>query len=408
MDNNIEFIEGGCTAAKGFSASGVYTGLGGNQEKGDMALIYSENPGNVAAVFTKNKVKASHIFVTRDHIKDGKAQAIICNSGNANTCAPNGMEVAEEACDLVAGALGIKPEDVLPASTGVIGVELKADHFEQGVPKLAAGLDPEGSHKAARAIMTTDTVPKEFAVKFTLEDKECVLGGIAKGSGMIHINMGTMLCFMTTDAAISSQMLQKALSEVIVDSFNQVSVDGDTSTNDTVDIIANGMAGNPEITEENEDYYVFKEALERISVEFAKHIAADGEGATKLLQSHVLGAATKDIARKTAKTIIGSNLVKTAIFGEDANWGRVLCAVGYTDADFDVANVDITLCSDKGELPVCRHSAAVPFSEEKASTIMAEEEVTVLVDLHDGSEESWAWGCDLSYEYVKINGEYRS
>ena len=399
---------GGVTSPKGFLASAGFAGIGDDSEKGDIAMIASKTICNAAAVYTKNKVKAAHIGVMKEHLSGGMAQAIVCNSGNANTCTANGKEIAEKTCEIAGDALGIDPGFVLPASTGIIGVEMTIEPFEKMVPELASSLSKDASHAAARAIMTTDTVPKEAAVTFTCGGRECVLGAVAKGSGMIHINMGTMLSFMTTDAAISTELLKKALSEEILDSYNQVSIDGDTSTNDTLCIMANGEAGNVIIDKEGTDYDSFRNALHEISVMMARKIAGDGEGSTKLIQAHVKNAPGKDEARTISRSIICSDLVKTAIFGEDANWGRVLCAIGYSPCDFSAVNIDVDLASRAGSIPVCRESHAVGFSEKIASQILKEEEVDIEVDLHDGSEEAYAYGCDLTYDYVKINGEYRT
>ena len=400
--------KGGVTSPKGFRASAAYAGIGGDKEKGDIALIASTVVGNAAAVYTKNKVKAAHIGVMKNHLVHGMAQAVICNSGNANTCTMNGTEIAQKACEIVGRELDIDPVFVLPASTGVIGVEMGIAPFENTIPDLCARLSKEGGNDAARAIMTTDTRPKEAAVTFTCGGRECVLGAVAKGSGMIHINMGTMLSFMTTDAAISTELLQKALDEEVVSSFNQVSIDGDTSTNDTLAIIANGEAGNVLIDREGADYDSFRAALHEISVIIVKKIAGDGEGCTKLIQAHVVNAPGKEQARVISRSIICSDLVKTAIFGEDANWGRVLCAIGYAPCDFSAINIDVDLRSKAGSIPVCRGSMAVGFDEGLAAKILHEEEVDIEIDLHDGSEEAYAWGCDLTYDYVRINGEYRT
>ncbi len=404
----IKVIEGGVTAAKGFRAAGVYSGIRNNPDKTDLALIVSEVPGNAAAVYTKNKVKAAHIAVTKKHIADGKAQAVLCNSGNANTCTPDGEEVAEAATQIAAKQLGISSNDVLPAATGVIGVPLPIKPFEDAMPSLVSELSDTGSASAALAILTTDTYIKEYAVQFEAGGKTCTLGGIAKGSGMIHINMGTMLSFISTDCAISSEMVDKALHEEIIDSFNQVSVDGDSSTNDTVVVIANGLAGNPEITEVNSDYEAFCEALHIVSTELSKMIAGDGEGCTKLLEAHVSGAPDKETARLVSKSIICSSLFKAAVFASDANWGRILCAIGYTDAEFDVSDIDVSVKSEAGEVLVCKASASIPFDDDFATEILSKKHVTVEVDLHDGDADAYAWGCDLTYDYVKINGSYRS
>ena len=404
----IKIIDGGVTAAKGFKAAGVYSGIRKGGDKSDMALIVSDVPGNAAAVYTKNKVKAAHIAVTRRHLADGIAQAVLCNSGNANTCTPDGEEIAEKATQIAAAQLGIKSEDILPAATGVIGVPLPIEPFEKAMPELVSSLSEDGSKDAAFAILTTDTYIKEYAVQFEAGGKICTLGGIAKGSGMIHINMGTMLSFISTDCAISKEMVSKALHDVITDTYNQVSVDGDTSTNDTVVVIANGMAGNPEITEAGADYDEFFQALKIVSTELSKMIAGDGEGCTKLLEAHVTGAPDKDVARLVSKSIICSSLFKAAVFASDANWGRILCAIGYTDADFDASNIDVSVKSEAGEVQVCKASASIPFDDDFATEILSKKAVTVEVDLHDGTEEAYAWGCDLTYDYVKINGSYRS
>ena len=404
----IKRIEGGVTAAKGFRAGGIYSGIRKAPDKTDLALIASDVRCNAAAVYTKNKVKAAHIPVTMRHLADGKAQAVLCNSGNANTCTPDGEEIAEMATALAAEALGISKDDVLPAATGVIGVPLPIEPFRQAMPELAASLSPDGSPAAALAILTTDTYIKECAVQFEAGGKTCIIGGIAKGSGMIHINMGTMLSFISTDCAVSQAMLDKALHEEIVDSYNQVSVDGDTSTNDTVVLMANGLAGNEEIASEGADYDAFCEALHIVSVELSKMIAGDGEGCTKLLEAHVTGAPDKETARLVSKSIICSSLFKAAVFASDANWGRILCAIGYTDAEFDASNIDVSVKSSAGEEQVCKASASIPFDDDHATEILSQEYVTVEVDLHDGSGEAYAWGCDLTYDYVKINGAYRS
>ena len=404
----IKHIEGGVTAAAGFKASGIYSGVRNNPGKTDLALIASDVICNAAAVYTKNKVKAAHIHVTKKHLADGKAQAILCNSGNANTCTPNGEEIAEKSTEIAAEALGISKDDVLPASTGVIGVPMPIEPFSNAMPDLVASLSESGSADAALAILTTDTYIKEYAVQFEAGGKLCTLGGIAKGSGMIHINMGTMLSFISTDCAVSQVMLDKALHEEIVDSYNQVSVDGDTSTNDTVVLLSNGLAGNEEIAAEGSDYDTFCEALHIVSVELSKMIAGDGEGCTKLLEAHVAGAPDKETARLVSKSIICSSLFKAAVFASDANWGRILCAIGYTDAEFDASNIDVSVKSEAGEVLVCKASASVPFDDDFATEILSKKAVTVEVDLHDGAEEAYAWGCDLTYDYVKINGSYRS
>ncbi|MBQ1891171.1 MAG: bifunctional glutamate N-acetyltransferase/amino-acid acetyltransferase ArgJ, partial [Firmicutes bacterium] len=383
-------------------------GIRRNPGKKDLALIVSECAANAAAVYTTNLVKGAPIIVDQKHLADGKAQAVICNSGNANTCNADGIEIAEGMAALVEKHTGIAANDVVVASTGVIGEPLSLAPIEKGMDSLVASLSSDGSLDACHAIMTTDTVPKEIAVEFTLGGKVCRMGGIAKGSGMIHPNMATMLVFITTDAAVSAQMLQKALSEDIKATFNMTSVDGDTSTNDTVVLMANGLAGNPQITREGEDFDTFMKALNTVNMHLCRSIAADGEGATKLLECVVKGAETLETARKVAKSVICSSLVKAAMFGEDANWGRVLCAIGYSGADVDVSKVDLSFKSKAGVIELCRNGAGIPFSEEKAAEILHEKEIDILVDLKSGSFEATAWGCDLTYDYVKINGDYRT
>ena len=404
----MKIITGGVCAAKGFQANGIHCGIRKNHSKRDLALIYSEVPANAAAVYTTNLVKGAPLLVTKAHIADGKAQAVICNSGNANTCNADGIEIAEAMSELVAQQLSISASDVVVASTGVIGQRLKLDPIAAGLPTLADGLNPDGSAAAAEAIMTTDTVRKEIAVEFELGGVTCHLGGIAKGSGMIHPNMATMLVFLTTDAAISAEMLQKALSGDVAGSFNMVSIDGDTSTNDMVTILANGMAGNAEITAEGADFTAFMTALNSVTVQLCRCIAGDGEGATKLLECRVEGAQNLSIARTVAKSVICSSLLKAAMFGADANWGRVLCAIGYSGADVDVQRVDVAFKSPKGIVEVCKNGAGVPFSEEEAKAVLLEKEIEILVKLNSGDAAATAWGCDLTYDYVKINGDYRT
>ena len=401
-------VIGGVCAPKGFRAGGIWCGIRKNKTKSDLAMIVSDTMCTAAGVYTKNKVKGAPIVVTKNHLADGHAQAVICNSGNANTCAPNGLEIAEETCALTAKALGLLPTDIIVASTGVIGKEMEIGPFATGIPQLADAITYEGSQAAAHAIMTTDTKLKEVAVEFTVGGKTCHMGAIAKGSGMIHPNMATMLCFITTDAAISAPMLQKALSDDVPDSFNQVSVDRDTSTNDTVTIMANGMAGNNEITGEGEDYKAFTEVLAFVTRKLSFCIAADGEGASRTIVCQVNGAPTKETARLVSRSVISSNLFKAAVFGKDANWGRILCAIGYTDAEFDIEPIDVTLSSKAGSLLVCEKAAHHEFSEEKALEILSEDVVTVEVEMHQGSGSATAWGCDLTYDYVKINGDYRT
>ena len=401
-------VIGGVCAPKGFRAGGIWCGIRKNKTKSDLAMIVSDTMCTAAGVYTKNKVKGAPIVVTKNHLVDGHAQAVICNSGNANTCAPNGLEIAEETCALTAKALGLLPTDIIVASTGVIGKEMEIGPFATGIPQLVDAITYEGSQAAAHAIMTTDTKLKEVAVEFTVGGKTCHMGAIAKGSGMIHPNMATMLCFITTDAAISAPMLQKALSDDVPDSFNQVSVDRDTSTNDTVTIMANGMGGNDEITGEGEDYKTFTEALAFVTRKLSFCIAADGEGASRTIVCQVNGAPTKETARLVSRSVISSNLFKAAVFGKDANWGRILCAIGYTDAEFDIEPIDVTLSSKAGSLLVCEKAAHHEFSEEKALEILSEDVVTVEVEMHQGNGSATAWGCDLTYDYVKINGDYRT
>ena len=401
-------IAGGICAAKGFSANGVHCGIRHNRTKRDIALIYSEAPCTAAAVYTTNLVKGAPLIVTKNNIANGVAQAVVCNSGNANTCNANGIEIAEGMCSLVGEALGIDKTDVVVASTGVIGQPLSLDPIKSGMPALVAGLTKDGSDAAAEGIMTTDTAKKEIAFEFEIGGKTCHIGGIAKGSGMIHPNMATMLVFITTDVAISPAMLQKALSSDIKDTFNMVSVDGDTSTNDMVTVLANGMAGNAAITEEGEDFNAFMKALNSVNLYLCRMIAADGEGATKLLECKVTGAKDIAAAKTVAKSVVCSSLLKAAMFGADANWGRVLCAIGYSGADVDISRVGVAFESAKGTLPVCQNGAGVDFSEEKAKEILSEKEIDILVTLGDGDAAATAWGCDLTYDYVKINGDYRT
>ncbi len=403
----MNIISGGVTAAKGFTANGVHCGIRKNKTKRDLALIYSETRAAAAAVYTTNLVKGAPLTVTKAHIADGYAQAVICNSGNANTCNANGVAIAEEMSTLLAKELGINAQDVVVASTGVIGQPLDITPIASGIPTLCAGLG-EHSDYAAEGIMTTDTKKKEIAVSFTIGGVECKIGGIAKGSGMIHPNMATMLVFITTDCAISAEMLSRALSCDIRNTFNMVSVDGDTSTNDMVTVLANGMAGNTPITEEGEDYAAFMKALNTVNVYLCRCIAGDGEGATKLIECRVTGAKTEDIAKVVAKSVICSSLTKAAMFGADANWGRVLCAIGYSGADVDVNKIDVAFKSPAGTVAVCKNGAGIDFSEETAKKVLLEEEITIEIALNDGEASSVAWGCDLTYDYVKINGDYRT
>ncbi|GHU68161.1 arginine biosynthesis bifunctional protein ArgJ [Clostridia bacterium] len=418
-DSKFTYINGGVTAPAGFRAAGMHAGFK-KSRKHDLALIYSETRCSAAAVYTTNKVKGATLKVTMNHLADGIAQAIIINSGYANTLAPNGMEIALKTCELTGEALGIASEDVVVCSTGVIGQTPQIEPFEKGVPKLArlvlddkVTADPKaeklvGSDAAARAIMTTDTVKKEVAVSFRLGTKECRIGGIAKGSGMINPNMATMLAFITTDVSIESDLLREALKEDINHSFNQISIDGDTSTNDTVAILAGGLAKNRHIREKNRDFKVFCEALSLVTKYLARLLAKDGEGATKLIECRITGAPTDQVAMRIAKTVVQSDLVKTAIYGSDANWGRILCAVGYTPGAFNTDNVDVSLSSAAGSVPVCRGSFALDFDEPLAKKVLGEDEITITVNLHDGMAEAEAYGCDLTYEYVRINGMYRT
>ena len=404
----MKLINGGVTAAQGFKASGVHCGIRRNTSKNDLSLIVSDVPATAAAVYTTNLVKGAPLTVTKAHIMDGKAQAVICNSGNANTCNANGIEIAEGMAQLVAEKTAVIASDVVVASTGVIGQPLSLDPIKSGMDELVSKLSIEGGHEAALGIMTTDTIPKEVAVEFTCGGKACRIGGTAKGSGMIHPNMATMLVFITCDVAISPAMLQKALSGDIQNTFNMISIDGDTSTNDMVTVLANGLAGNAEITSEGEDFTTFMQALNTVTVSLCRMIAGDGEGATKLLECKVSGAKSLAIAKTVAKSVICSSLLKAAMFGADANWGRVLCAIGYSGADVDVNKIDVSFKSVKGEISVCENGAGIEFSEEKAKEILLEKEIEILVALNDGDFSSTAWGCDLTYDYVKINGDYRT
>ncbi len=404
----MKMIEGGVCAAKGFKANGIHCGIRKNRSKRDLALIFCEKQCSAAAVYTTNLVKGAPLTVTKKHLENGKAQAVICNSGNANTCNADGIEIAEKMSDLLAEKLGIAANDVVVASTGVIGQPLDIEPIANGINPLAGGLSENGGEFAAEAIMTTDTVKKEVAVEFELSGKTCRIGGIAKGSGMIHPNMATMLVFITTDASISPEMLRKALSGDIADTFNMISIDGDTSTNDMVTVLASGMAENTEITEQNDDFKIFMKALNTVTVALCRMIAGDGEGATKLLECEVGGAKDKQTAKTVAKSVICSSLLKAAMFGADANWGRVLCAIGYSGADVDVDKIDVAFKSKAGQIEVCKNGSGVDFSEDMAKKILSEKEIEILVYLNSGEQKSTAWGCDLTYDYVKINGDYRT
>ena len=404
----IRKIAGGVCAPSGFRASGTACGIKGTADKKDLALIASDAMCSAAAVYTTNKVKGAPLIVTKKNISDGRAIAVICNSGNANTCAPNGIELAERTCELTAAAIGAKSSDIVVCSTGVIGQELYIEPFEKGIPVLAAELDREGSASAAEAIMTTDTIPKELAVEFEIEGVTCRIGGIAKGSGMINPNMATMLSFITTDVDIDPELLDETLREDVKTSYNQICVDGDTSTNDMTVILANGTAENRRIEGEGEALEIFREALSQVTVYLSKKLAADGEGATKLIECRVTGAEDDEQARIISKSVIASDLLKAAMFGADANWGRVLCAIGYAPGNFSTDNIDVEMMSERGSVIVCRGSRHEEYSETKASEILGEKEIIISVDMHQGSGSAVAWGCDLTYDYVKINGDYRS
>ena len=407
----LNFIEGGVCAAQGFRAGGIHVGVKTHAEwKKDMAMIVSDVDCACAAVYTKNAVKAAHIHVDKAHLADGKARAAVINSGNANACAPHGEENAERVCAAAAKAVGCPAEDVVCAATGVIGQTLNVAVMEAGMPDLYAAVEASaaGSDAAAHAIMTTDTVKKEAAVETTVGGKTVRMGGIAKGSGMIHPNMGTMLCFLTTDCAISPEMIRTALLETVNVSFNRISVDGDTSTNDTCCVLANGLAGNPVITEKGPDYEAFLAALQALCMEMARKMASDGEGATHLITCTVTGAASEQSAETISKSVIGSALTKAAIFGADANWGRVLCAMGYSGEDFDPDKVDISFVSDAGSVQVCAKGRGLDFDEALAKKVLTEHDVTIAITMGEGPASCTCWGCDLTYEYVKINGDYRT
>lgn len=409
----IKFIDGGVCASKGFKANGIQCGLAHagasvTKKKNDIALILADNICTAAAVYTTNKVKGAPIHVTREHLQNGTAKAVIVNSVNANTCNADGIEKAEKMCSLVAEELGIDENDVIVASTGVIGQILPIEPIENGMKSLCEGLTYDGNSRAVEAIMTTDTMPKEVAVQFEIDGTVCTLGGMLKGSGMIHPNMATTLTFMTSDVNISSELLQRALSDVVKITLNRVSVDGDTSTNDMACIMASGACGNKIIDGEDERFEIFRNALYAVMMNLARLMARDGEGATKLIECACVGASSEKTAETVAKSVITSSLFKAAMFGEDANWGRILCAVGYADANFDISKVDVNIGSAKGIIAVCRDGAGVEFSEEKAKEILQEEEIQIYISLNEGDCSAVAWGCDLTYNYVKINGDYRS
>lgn len=424
---NLKFVDGGVCAAKGFRANGIQCGLAHKpladsetepkkagsvlpsaKKKNDLALIVADKECAAAAVYTTNKVKGAPILVTKEHLKNGKAKAVIVNSVNANTCNPDGIEKAEKMCTLAAEELGIDENDVIVASTGVIGQTLPIEPIANGMKKLAEGLAYDGNSRAVEAIMTTDTMPKELAVQFELGGKICTMGGMLKGSGMIHPNMATTLTFITTDADITTELLQRALSDVVKVTLNRVSVDGDMSTNDMVCVLAAGTAGNKPVVHEDEDFEKFETALYGVMMNLARLMARDGEGATKLIECVCSGADTEKTAETVAKSVITSSLLKAAMFGEDANWGRILCAVGYADADFDINKVDVSIGSSKGSVDVCKNGAGLEFSEEKAKEILGEEEILISISLGSGPSSAVAWGCDLTYDYVRINGDYRS
>lgn len=407
---NMTPVAGGVCAAKGFRAAGMHCGIRKNTSKKDIALIVADAPCAAAGVYTQNKVFAAPVGVTRAHLANGIAQAVICNSGNANTCNSDGYDKANATCKAVADELGISPDDVIVASTGVIGVPLPLEPILNAIRPLKHSLwnDAEAGDAAATAIMTTDTKKKEFSFTFDLDGVTVSLGGICKGSGMIEPNMATMLGFITTDIAISPDLLQKALKYAISDTFNMVSVDRDTSTNDMVTVLASGMAGNPIIDSEDDAYCTFRRALFFLCREMAMAIAADGEGATKLLECTVRGSADRDTAKVLAKSVIRSSLVKAAMFGADANWGRILCALGYAGVDMDPDKVDVTFRSVAGEVPVCVNGRGIPFDEDIAKKVLTEKKIIIDVDMKSGYDSATAWGCDLTYEYVRINGDYRS
>ena len=408
---DFKVIDGGVCAAKGFKASGVYCAIKENPtKKNDIALIVSDVMCSAAGVYTSNKVKGAPVIVTKKNLEKsgGRAKAVIVNSKNANTCNADGEEKALKMCSLAADALGIKPEEVIVASTGVIGQVLPIEPIEKAVPQLAQKLSYTGNVEAATAIMTTDTVKKEYAVEFEIGGKICHLGGMAKGSGMIHPNMATTLNFITTDCAVSAPMLQKALSKIVKITYNCLSVDGDQSTNDTCMLMSNGLAGNAEISAEGAEFDTFKAALYQVMANLTRMLAKDGEGATKLLTCICSSAPDLDTAIIVAKSVIRSPLFKCAMFGADANWGRVLCAIGYAEADFDINKVDVDLGSKAGRIAVCRNGAGVDFSEDEAKKILTEDEIEIYIELNQGNAQATAWGCDLTYDYVKINGDYRS
>lgn len=401
-------IDGGVCAAMGFKASGVHCGIRKNKIKKDLALIVCDNLCNVAGVYTQNKVKGAPILVTKENISNGQAQAIICNSGNANTCNADGVQKAKAMCELVQNHCGISSSDVIVASTGVIGQILPLEPIQQGMKELVDNLGYDNSNAAATAIMTTDTVAKEYAYEFKIGDSICHIGGIAKGSGMIHPNMATLLCFLTTDVSISSDLLGQALKNVTDGTLNMVSIDGDTSTNDMLTIMASGLAANKTIDRPGNDYDTFCQALMVLMTDISKAIAKDGEGATKLLECNVINAPSQKTAKVIAKSVVCSSLLKAAIFASDANWGRILCAIGYADADFEISKINVDMISSAGKISVCKNGVGIDFDETQAKIVLSQDEITVLVDCNDGDYCAKAWGCDLTYDYVKINADYRT
>ena len=405
-----KYVDGGVCAALGFVANGLNCGINPDKNKNDLGMVYSKTPCDAAGVYTKNKVKGAPIIVTKRHLQEsgGIAKAVLVNSKNANTCNFDGEDIAEESSRLAANELGINANEIIVGSTGVIGQRLSIEPFRNYMKPLVEGLTRDGNDRAVNAIMTTDTVPKQVAVEFVIDGRTCRLGGMAKGSGMIHPNMATTLNFITSDVAISSEMIQKALSDVVKVTYNCLSMDGDTSTNDTATVMANGLAGNNKIISEGADYEIFKQALYIVMMNMTRMLAADGEGATKLVECYCKGCPDLDTAIIVAKSVIRSPLLKCAIFGEDANWGRILCAIGYAEAEFDIDKVDVWMASKAGSIKVCENGSGIEFSEDEAAKILAEDEIHINIDLKQGDAEAKAWGCDLTYDYVKINGDYRS
>lgn len=407
--SNFEVIEGGICASKGFLASGLHCGIRKNKLRPDLALIYSDVPCNSSAVYTLNKVKGAPIVVTKKHLEDGIAQAVIVNSGNANTCNIDGEEKAFRMCELAGEVLNIKPQDVIVASTGIIGEILPIEPIENSIQELKEKLSSTGNMEARDAILTTDLVYKEYAISFDINGKKCVIGGMAKGSGMIHPNMATMLCFLSTDVSISKELLREALSNAVEDTFNMISVDGDTSTNDTVTLMSNGKASNSEIIEKaSTEYGIFYACLVEVLEDLSKKIAKDGEGATKLLECNVINACDKNTAKIVAKSVITSSLFKSAMFGQDPNWGRILCAIGYANAEFDINLISVDINSNAGNITVCENGRGVKFDTKLAVSILSAEEVHININMKDGSKSATAWGCDLTFDYVKINAEYHT